>query len=95
MDYWNNIDSQLELDIDVIDDHMGDAREVMSMYHLMIPIANHRIAIVDKVNLKNGWLTYGAPIHRMREFGASMKEMDIIDESTLSSEQMRVICGYL
>lgn len=74
IDYWNNIDSQLELDIDVIDDHLGDAIEVAS---------------------KNGWLTYGEPIHRMREFGASMKEMDLIDESTLSAEQMRIICGYL
>eukprot|EP01038_Epipyxis_sp_PR26KG_P009959 gene9959-13392_t len=74
VDYWNNIDNQLELDIDVIDDHLGDAKQVAAV---------------------NGWLTYGEPIHRMREFGASMKEMDIIDESTLSSEQMRIICGFL
>ena len=26
--YWNNIDSQLELDLDVIDDQLGDAKEV-------------------------------------------------------------------
>mmetsp|Transcript_10091 Transcript_10091/g.10913 ORF Transcript_10091/g.10913 Transcript_10091/m.10913 type:complete len:100 (-) Transcript_10091:311-610(-) len=31
----------------------------------------------------------------MREFGASMKELDIIDESTLSSDQMRTVCAYL
>ncbi len=43
----------------------------------------------------NGWLTYGEPLHRMREFGASMKELDIIDESTLSSDQMRTVCAYL
>jgi hypothetical protein len=48
-----------------------------------------------QVALYNGWLTYGEPLHRLREFGAVMKEMDIIDESTVSSEQMRVLCSYL
>lgn len=74
VDYWNGIDNQLELDIDVIDDQLGDAKQVQQV---------------------NGWLTYGEPIHRLREFGASMKELDIIDESTLSADQMRVMCSYL
>lgn len=74
VDYWDSIDSQLELDIDVLDDQYGDAKQVAST---------------------NGWMTYGEPVHKLREFGASMKELDIIDESTLSSEQMRVMCSYL
>lgn len=28
--YWNNIDQQLELDIDVLDDQYGDAKQVCS-----------------------------------------------------------------
>jgi hypothetical protein len=72
--YWNSIDQQLELDIDVLDDPYGDAKQVAQF---------------------NPWLTYGEPIHRLREFGASLKEMDIIDESTVSSEQMRVLCSFL
>lgn len=48
-----------------------------------------------QVQQHNPWLTYGEPLHRLREFGASMKEMDIIDESTVSSEQMRIICAFL
>eukprot|EP01035_Chromulina_nebulosa_P019852 gene19852-25802_t len=72
--YWDSIDNQLELDIDVLDDQIGDGAQVIQ---------------------KNGWLTYGAPIHRMREFGSVMKEFDIIDESLLSSEQMRIICATL
>ena len=28
VEYWNNIDQQLELDIDVLDDQYGDAAEV-------------------------------------------------------------------
>ena len=31
----------------------------------------------------------------MREFGAAIKEMDLIDESKLSSEQMRVMIATL
>jgi hypothetical protein len=37
----------------------------------------------------NPWLTYGEELHRLREFGASFKEMDLIDESTLGHEQMQ------
>ena len=43
IDYWDSIDGQLELDIDVLDDQIGDGEQVLK---------------------KNGWLTYGEPIHR-------------------------------
>ena len=43
----------------------------------------------------NPWLVYGEPLQKLREFGASIKEMDLLDESALSSEQMRVICAIL
>jgi hypothetical protein len=48
-----------------------------------------------QVILKNPWLTYNDALHKMREFGAAMKEMDLIDESKLSSEQMRMMCATL
>ena len=28
VNYWNNIDNQLELDMDVLDDHRGEAEEI-------------------------------------------------------------------
>jgi hypothetical protein len=69
--YWNNIDSELELDMDVLDDLSGEAQE----------IAEH-----------NPWLTYGEPMHRLREFGIPVKELDLLDESKLSLEQIRQMC---
>lgn len=68
VDYWNNIDSQLELDMDVLDDFGGEAAEVKSA---------------------NSWITYGLPLHRMREFGIVEKEFDLLDEALLSVEQMK------
>jgi hypothetical protein len=66
--------SQLELEMDVLDDILGESAEVTTA---------------------NPWLNYGEPLHRMREFGASIKEMDLIDESLLTVEQMMVVCDML
>eukprot|EP01034_Spumella_vulgaris_P022261 gene22261-28374_t len=74
VEYWNNIDSQLELEMDVLDDLAGEAHEVHE---------------------QNPWVTYSDPLQKLREFGATVKEMDLLDESALSSEQMKVICGLL
>lgn len=74
VNYWNNIDSQLEIQIDVIDDPLGEAKQI---------------------NAINGWLVYAEPIHRIREFGASMVEFDILDEATISGDQLRLFIAYL
>jgi hypothetical protein len=42
----------------------------------------------------NDWLTYGEPLHRMREFGIYLKDFDLIDERTLTSDQMhKLVAG--
>ena len=74
IDYWNNIDEDLELEMDVLDDIEGEAKEIRAV---------------------NPWLHYGEPLHRLREFGAAIKEMDLIDEAPLSSEQMCAIVVHL
>lgn len=74
IDYWNNIDEDLELEMDVLDDIEGEAKEIRAV---------------------NPWLHYGEPLHRLREFGAAIKEMDLIDEAPLSSEQMSAIVVHL
>lgn len=43
----------------------------------------------------NKWLTYGEPIHRLREFGIDVKEFDLLDESLLSMEQVRLMCAIM
>jgi hypothetical protein len=74
VDYWNNVDGQLELNMDVIDDPIGEGKEIQQM---------------------NKWITYGEPLHRLREFGVTAKEIDMIDEVALSLEQMRNLCSFL
>lgn len=36
VNYWNNIDQQLELDIDVLDDPYGDAKQVMGWWRVLL-----------------------------------------------------------
>eukprot|EP00595_Chromulina_sp_UTEXLB2642_P002812 CAMPEP_0196768420 /NCGR_PEP_ID=MMETSP1095-20130614/42727_1 /TAXON_ID=96789 ORGANISM="Chromulina nebulosa, Strain UTEXLB2642" /NCGR_SAMPLE_ID=MMETSP1095 /ASSEMBLY_ACC=CAM_ASM_000446 /LENGTH=157 /DNA_ID=CAMNT_0042137973 /DNA_START=1716 /DNA_END=2189 /DNA_ORIENTATION=- len=74
VDFWNNIDSQLELNIDVLDDLKGEAIEVTS---------------------KNPWLTYAEPIHRLREFGIPVKAFDLLDEGSLSYDQIVILCSSI
>lgn len=71
VNYWNNIDSQLELNMDVLDDLSREAKEVHS---------------------GNSWLTYGEALHRVREFGIPLKEMDLLDEKKLSPDELRTMC---
>ena len=68
VDYWNNIDSQLELDMDVLDDFTSEAAEIMAV---------------------NNWIVYGEPLHKLREWGIHFKELDLLDEASLTSDQMK------
>lgn len=73
--YWDEVDKELELEMDVLDDLVQDAQQVKT---------------------HNPWLRYGDELHRIREFGASGKELDLIDESPLGAEQMSILLsGFL
>lgn len=74
IEYWNGIDGELEIDMDVLDDIAGEAEEIKSA---------------------NPWLRYSEPLHKLREFGSCLREMDLVDESLLTSEQMTVVCNML
>ncbi len=72
--YWNNVDSQLELRMDVLDDLIGEATQVGE---------------------KNSWLTYAEPVHRLREFGVTVKEFDLLDEKKLALEEVKKVCSMM
>ena len=75
LNYWNAVDSNLEVEVDVLDDLCSEA---------------------DEAQTANPWLTYPEYLHKMREFGSSSKELDLLDESLLSTEHMRaVVCNLL
>jgi len=74
VNYWNNVDNELELDMDVLDDLCGEAHEVTE---------------------HNPWLTYGEPLHRLREFGIPVKEIDLLDETSMTLEQVRVLISLI
>jgi len=67
VEYWNGVDEELELDMDVLDDLSGEAAEVRRCCP---------------------WLTYGAPLHRLREWGTSVKIFDLIDERALAKSEL-------
>lgn len=46
----------------------------------------------EEIHKVNPWLIYSDVLHRMREFGVSLKEFDVLDESKLSYEQLRKVC---
>lgn len=66
--FWNDLDSQLELSLDVLDDFVSEAREIYK---------------------KNPWLTYGLPLHRIREMGFQHPSFDLLDERKLSRDEVR------
>ena len=74
VEYWDNIDGQLEISLDVLDDLEGEAQQV------------HKV---------NNWLTYGKPLHLLREFSVPIRELDFLDEKTLTPDQVRVVCAAM
>jgi Mg-chelatase subunit ChlD len=66
--FWNDLDSRIELSLEVLDDYDSEAQEL---------------------NMKNPWLTYGFPLHRMREMGFYHPLFDALDERKLSKDDVR------
>jgi hypothetical protein len=52
-----------------------------------LDILDDLVGEAKEIEMKNRWLVYGEPLHRMREFGVTLKEFDLLDEAQLSQEQ--------
>ena len=67
--------------------------------HIDLPRATslfeNEIRIFATLTRLNSWMTYGEPLHRLREFGVTVKELDLIDEAPLTMEQMKAFCAFL
>ena len=68
VNFWNELDSQLEYSLEVLDDYASEGQEI------------HQL---------NPWLTYGLPLHRMREMGFYNRLFDLLDEQPLSKSDVR------
>jgi hypothetical protein len=68
VDFYNNIDNQLEMSLDVLDDFFAEALEVYE---------------------HNKWLNYALPLHRTREMGFYHKLFDLIDERSLTHDELK------
>merc|ERR1712224_639527 len=68
VDFYNNIDNELELSLDVLDDFVAEAKEVYE---------------------HNKWLNYALPLHRVREMGFYHKLFDLIDERSLTRDELQ------
>ena len=50
----------------------------------------------EEVGEHNNWLVYGEPLHRFREFGSHRKELDMLDEMSLSTEHFAIdACNFI
>jgi hypothetical protein len=74
VEYWNKMDKELEIEMDILDDFLEEAKAV---------------------NELNPWLTYGKPIHQMREWGMRVPDLDYLDETKLTPQQMSNVCRLL
>lgn len=68
VNFWNELDAQLEVSLEVLDDYVSEGQEIYQM---------------------NPWLTYGLPLHRMREMGFHNRLFDLLDEQPLSKSDIR------
>ena len=68
VNFWNELDAQLEVSLEVLDDYVSEGQEIYQM---------------------NPWLTYGLPLHRMREMGFYNRLFDLLDEQPLSKSDIR------
>lgn len=79
-----------------------DEKEVLTYWESVDKVLELELDVLDdlvrdaqKISNSNPWLNYGESLHRLREFGSVFKELDVINESRLTSEQMRAVVAIV
>ena len=93
VNYWNLVDEELELSLEVLDDIGGgthDLTYILGRVHNGILLVC--MAEAEEVNYCNPWFAYCEPLHRLREFGSLAREFDMLDEKLLPMDDMRKLC---
>ena len=79
-----------------------DDEKVFDFYNTLDAQVNLPYDVLDdlvgealEVYLHNPWLTYGLPLHRMREMGFPHTVMDALDEHALTLPELWSLCGLL
>lgn len=72
--FYNDLDNQLELSLEVLDDFIAEGQEVYEM---------------------NKWLTYGLPLHRIREMGFHDRLFDLLEERKLTKDEVYDLCRII
>jgi len=67
LDFYNNLDADLELSLEVIDDWFHESKEIFKV---------------------NKWINYGLALHRVREMGHHHRMFDLMDERTLTKDEV-------
>lgn len=49
----------------------------------------------ERIHGLNGWLTYGLPLHRLREFGCTVRELDLLNERSLTPDEINRVCALI
>lgn len=68
---------------------------VDKVLELELDVLDDLVRDAQKIASTNPWLNYGESLHRLREFGSVFKELDVINESRLTSEQMRAVVATM
>jgi hypothetical protein len=79
-----------------------DDEKVFDFYNTLDAQINLPYDVIDdffgealEVYLRNPWLTYGMPLHRIRELGFHIPVLDVIDERALTIDEVRDLCYVL
>ena len=92
------------LPVSVIISIYATEQEVSDYWHNVVASVKHVVDITVLNNVKeqatkidevNAWMTYGEPLHRLREFGVMIPAIDALEERPLSKSEIKSVAEIL